>query len=347
MPQAIWALRPGDDMTPSPQALPWPADPDHIDRAARAWARGELVAFPTETVYGLGGDAAQAQAVQAIFDAKGRPNDHPLIVHVGDAAQAMAFAASCPPAVERLMAKAWPGPLTLILPRRPGVAQEAAAGQDSIGIRCPDHPVAQALLRAALAHGVPGVAGPSANRFGRVSPTRASHVIEEFAGRVPVVDGGACAVGIESTIVDATRDRLVVLRPGHFAAEQLSQWAGQTVWGHDQASGPAPRASGTLESHYAPRARVRLFTRAELLARGQSPAPLKVAVWSPDAPPPGWAGPWRIQPSDAQACAHDLYAALRELDATGVDELWVAQVPQGEGASQWWAVADRLRRAAA
>ncbi len=338
--------------TPNPNAKPWPADPEHIARAAQHWARGELVAFPTETVYGLGADANQPQAVNAIFAAKGRPSDHPLIVHVTDVEQAMAFAAHCPPSVERLLAQAWPGPLTVILPRRSGVASAAAGGQDSIGLRCPAHDVAQALLRAARAHGVHGVAGPSANRFGRVSPTRASHVIAEFAGQVPVVDGGDCQVGIESTIVDATRDRLVILRPGHFSAEQLSQWAGQTVWAQDQDGAQAPRASGTLESHYAPRARVRLLERTDLLARCRLHATemhpnAKVAVWSPDAPPSTWTGPWRIQPHDAQACAHDLYACLRELDEEGVDEIWVAQVPQDASASEWWAVADRLRRAAA
>ena len=343
-----------DPMTPTPNlnAKPWPADAEHIERAAQRWASGELVAFPTETVYGLGADANQPQAVNAIFAAKGRPSDHPLIVHVTDVEQAMVFAALCPPSVERLLAQAWPGPLTVILPRRPGVASLAAGGQDSIGLRCPAHDVAQALLRAARERGVHGVAGPSANRFGRVSPTRASHVIAEFAGQVPVVDGGDCLVGIESTIVDATRERLVILRPGHFSAEQLSHWAGQTVWAEDQASDQAPRASGTLASHYAPRARVRLLERTDLLARCQShssecqPNP-KVAVWSPDAPPSGWTGPWRIQPRDAQACAHDLYACLRELAEVGVDEIWVAQVPQGDGAADWWPVADRLRRAAA
>ena len=337
---------------PTDSQAAWPADPAHMDRAALRWRAGELVAFPTETVYGLGADATQDAAVARIFAAKGRPSDHPLIVHVADVEHAKAFAAAWPPAVERLLAKAWPGPLTVIVPRRAGVATAAAGGQDSVGLRCPSHPVAQALLRAAHAQGVAGVAGPSANRFGRVSPTRAAHVIDEFEGHVPVVDGGDCSVGIESTIVDATRERLVVLRPGHYTATQLSEWAGETVWAHDPQPSQAPKASGTLASHYAPRAKVRLMARDALLARcAQAPA-RKVAVWSPDAAPPGWTGAWRIQPTQAQAFAHSLYATLRELDALGVDEIWVAQVPTAtEGhagqADEWAGVADRLQRAAA
>lgn len=346
-------------VAPSTWPAPWPADPQHIERAAQRWRAGELVAFPTETVYGLGADAMQDAAVARIFEAKGRPSDHPLIVHVAHAEQARGFAAQWSQPVARMLAKAWPGPLTVIVPRRAGVATAAAGGQDSVGLRCPSHPVALALLQAAHRVGVAGVAGPSANRFGRVSPTCAAHVIQEFEAHVPVVDGGECSVGIESTIVDATRDTLVVLRPGHYTAAQLSEWAGQTVWAHDPKPSQAPKASGTLASHYAPRAKVRLMARAPLLERctqaSQTPKAghhLKVAVWSPDAAPPGWTGAWRAQPTQAQACAQSLYATLRELDALGVDEIWVAQVPSASElsaghADEWAGVADRLQRAAA
>lgn len=334
-------------LTPdAPASAVWPPTPEGVAQAAQRWRAGELVAFPTETVYGLGADATQDAAVAKVFAAKGRPSDHPLIVHVASAQDLPAFVREVPPAVARLVTHAWPGPLTLILPRRPGVAQAAAGGQDSVGVRCPSHPVAQALLRAAQALGVAGVAGPSANRFGRVSPTRAQHVWQEFNGEVPVVDGGDCEVGIESTIVDATRGALVILRPGHYTAAQLSEWAGEPVLAQDALSQAAPKASGTLASHYAPQARVRLWPRERLMAlvtEGATPPP-EVAVWSPDPSPAGWLGPWRIQPQDPHDCARVLFATLRELDASGVREIWVSEVPEGEA---WAGVADRLRRAAA
>ena len=185
-----------------------------IADAARRIHAGELVAFPTETVYGLGADASSDAAVARIFAAKGRPADHPLIVHVANAAQVLDFAASVPPFAVRLMQAFWPGPLTVILPRKKGVATAAAGGQNSIGLRCPAHPVALDFLKACLALGVSGVAGPSANRFGRVSPTTAAHVRDEFGGDLLILNGGPCEVGIESSIVDCTRSRPVLLRPG-------------------------------------------------------------------------------------------------------------------------------------
>ncbi len=185
-------------------------DPQAILEAARRIQAGELVGFPTETVYGLGADASNDDAVAGIFAAKGRPANHPLIVHVADAAQVGDYAASVPPFAARLMQAFWPSPLTVILPRREGIASAAAGGQDSIGLRCPAHPVALAFLKACRT----GVAGPSANRFGRVSPTTAQHVAGEFGDALLVLDGGPCAVGIESSIVDCTRGRPVLLRPG-------------------------------------------------------------------------------------------------------------------------------------
>ncbi|HZF80226.1 MAG TPA: L-threonylcarbamoyladenylate synthase, partial [Rubrivivax sp.] len=190
------------------------SDPVALQRAADQLARGELVAFPTETVYGLGARADDDAPVAAIFAAKGRPADHPLIVHIASLQAAQWFAPDIHPAAQRLMAAFWPGPLTLILARRPGRAAAAAGGQDSIGLRMPAHPVAQALLAAAAQLGVPGVAAPSANRFGRVSPTRAAHVAQEFGPALMVLDGGDCEVGIESAIVDCSGAQPTLLRPG-------------------------------------------------------------------------------------------------------------------------------------
>lgn len=314
-----------------------PTGPEALERAARTLAEGGLVAIPTETVYGLAARADDDRAVARIFAAKGRPPDHPLIVHVADAAGVEAFAAQVPAGARTLMAHFWPGPLTLILPRKAGVAAAAAGGQESIGLRCPSHPVAQALLRRVAELGVPGLAAPSANRFGRVSPTRAQHVRDEFDAALPVLDGGDCPVGIESTIVDCTRDPPALLRPGGVSRTEIETVLRRPLAAPDAAS---PRAPGTLESHYAPRARVRLVDAPELAAA----RPLQeVAVYSRlPIPPAGWAAAWRM-PADAVAAAHDLFAVLRELDAAGVAQIWVER-PPAEPA--WEGVNDRLRRAA-
>src|SRR6185312_11603773 len=218
-------------------------DPAALQRAAAELAAGELVAFPTETVYGLGARADDDAAVARIFAAKGRPADHPLIVHVRDVAAAHAFAADWPPAAQKLADAFWPGPLTVIVPRRDGMGTASAAGQASIGLRCPAHPVARALLAAAAALGVPGVSGPSANRFGRISPTTAAHVHQEFGDAMTIVDGGECEAGIESAIVDCSRGAPALLRPGVLTREQI-----EAVLGHPlrEAGADAPRASGTL-----------------------------------------------------------------------------------------------------
>ena len=203
-----------------------------ITQAAQVLAAGGLVAFPTETVYGLGADAGNDAAVAGIFTAKGRPSDHPLIVHVPDANAATRFAAAVPPVAQRLMQAFWPGPLTLILPRRPDAGRAAAGGQDSIGLRCPAHPVAHALLLACAAAQPPvlGLAAPSANRFGRVSPTAAAHVASEFGDELLVLDGGATPVGIESAIVDCTRGVPVLLRPGTLTRAAIESASGPSTW---------------------------------------------------------------------------------------------------------------------
>ena len=320
-------------------------DPAAVAAAARCLADGALVGLPTETVYGLAARADQTAAVQGIFQAKGRPADHPLIVHVADLDGASAFAADIPPAARRLAAAFWPGPVTVIVPRRAGMAEAASGGQPSIGLRCPSHPVAQALLRQTAALGVPGLAAPSANRFGRISPTTAAHVADEFGPGLLVLDGGDCPLGIESAIVDCSRGKPVLLRPGVLTRTAVEAVLGEAL--HD-ADADAPRAPGTLASHYAPRARLRLWPAAALAAALDTPAmwPRKLAVYSRrpvDAAAGQPACPWRPMPDDPATAAHDLFAVLRQLDTTGATEIWVEQPPETPA---WEGVRDRLRRAA-
>jgi L-threonylcarbamoyladenylate synthase len=337
----------------------WPPEGATFEAAARHLQAAGLVGLPTETVYGLAADADNPLAVARIFAAKGRPSDHPLIVHIAAphapsqaAWQTLVgrYAHDVPPFAWALMKAFWPGPLTLILPRREGVATAAAGGHDSVGLRCPDHPTAQAMLLAAQRCGVWGVAAPSANRFGRVSPTSAAHVADEFSGlsqaELLVVDGGPCAVGIESTIVDATRGVPVLLRPGMITAEQLAQVCGQAVRGADA---HAPRVSGSLVSHYAPQARVVLGNEAELNTVVQAlsqddRASGRFALYARSgvAVPSGM--PFEAMAEDAAACAHDVFAVLRRLDTPGRHTIWVHTPPAGEA---WDGVRDRLQRASA
>jgi L-threonylcarbamoyladenylate synthase len=320
-----------------------------IEQAAQLLAAGELVAFPTETVYGLGADAGSDSAVAKIFAAKGRPSDHPLIVHVADASGVTAFASEVPDFAHKLVQAFWPGPLTLILHRREGIAAAAAGGQASIGLRCPAHPVAHALLRACAqaAPPVAGLAAPSANKFGRVSPTTAGHVAAEFGEELLVLDGGPCRVGIESTIVDCTRGVPVLLRPGVLTREQVEAACGETLRSPDDMDGQAPRASGTLESHYAPNARVRLMDAKSLQTA--------LDVLGPDAKHIATYSRAilrtrsdkvlrRRMPDDAQETARQLFAVLREFDAQGVGLIWVETPPDEP---EWEGVRDRLQRAAA
>jgi len=318
-----------------------------IEQAAQALAQGQLVAFPTETVYGLGADAASDEAVARIFAAKGRPSDHPLIVHVPDAAAVPRFAAEVPLFADKLMQAFWPGPLTLILPRRDGVAAAAAGGQATIGLRCPSHRVAHALLLACAARGVHGVAGPSANQFGRVSPTTAQHVRGEFGDGLLVLDGGACQVGIESTIVDCSRGVPVLLRPGTLTRQAIEAACGQPLRSPHELEQPAPRASGTLEAHYAPYARVRLMDAKALQQAldvlGADAA--GIATWSRSILRTRSANVLRRRmPDDAAETARQLFAVLREFDAQGVKLIWIEQPPD---LPEWEGVRDRLRRAAA
>jgi L-threonylcarbamoyladenylate synthase len=320
------------------------SDPAVIQGAAARLAAGELVAFPTETVYGLGARADDDAAVAKVYRAKGRPADHPLIVHVADAGSVKRFATQVPPVAVRLVAAFWPGPLTIILLRAPGMGSAAAAGQDSIGLRCPSHPVARALLDAAHSLGVAGVAAPSANRFGRISPTQAPHVTAEFGDALTVLDGGPCTLGIESTIVDCSRGRPVLLRPGVLTRAQIEAAAGEALHDPDAA---APRASGTLLSHYAPRATLRLMPARELHAAVQRlgdslPA---LAVYSRALPQGTGSGlRHRAMPERAADAAHELFSVLRAFDDEGVQLIWVEEPP---ATPEWEGVRDRLRRAAA
>lgn len=315
-------------------------DPQALDEAAHRLAAGGLVAFPTETVYGLGARADDDRAVAAVFAAKGRPADHPLIVHLADTCAAAAFADAIDEHARRLMDAFWPGPLTVIVSRRPGVADGAAAALPTVGLRCPAHPVARALLARAAALGVPGVAAPSANRFGRVSPTRARHVVQEFGDDLLVLDGGDCAHGIESAIVDCSAADPVLLRPGTLARAEIERVLGRPL----AAPGAAPtRAPGTLAAHYAPRARLRLASAQGLAARLAEADAATQAVYSRERPSAGCAA-WRPMPADAAAVAHELFAVLRELDTGAVRTIWVEQ--PGDDA-RWEGVRDRLRRAAA
>ena len=334
-------------------------NPESIAEAAAFIKAGGIVGIPTETVYGLAADADSAQAVAKIFVAKGRPADHPLIVHVADSAGVAHFADDVPDFAKQLIAAFWPGPLTLILPRRDGVAQAAAGGQNSIGLRCPSHPVAQRLLVAMRDAEPPvwGLAAPSANQFGRVSPTTALHVQDEFDADLLILDGGPCDVGIESTIVDCTRGVPVLLRPGAITPAQLQAACGEKVIldaDMPDTAQEGPRASGTLEAHYAPKAKLRLMDAralqtalnmlgADMDAKGGD-APV-IATYSRSVLRCASSKVLRRRmPDDATATAQQLFAVLRDFDDHGVKLIWVESPPD---APEWQGVADRLSRAAA
>ena len=311
-----------------------------VVHAAQLLREAELVAFPTETVYGLGADAANAAAVAKIFALKGRPADHPLIVHVANFDAAAKWARQIPHEAHTLAERFWPGPLTMILPKRSSVPDAVTGGQRTVGLRCPSHPLAQELLREFARGGSGAIAAPSANRFGHVSPTTAQHVRDEFGDELHVLDGGACEVGLESTIVDLSRGLPVLLRPGAISRAQLAKALGEEPRERDV---NAPRAPGALASHYAPRtplvvlaaeavdALARAGAETAVLAMRDSAENVKVAAWIVASGDPGTYG-------------HDLYANLRRLDASGAKRI-VVQAPPANAA--WEAVNDRLQRAAA
>lgn len=312
-----------------------------IDRAVAVLHAGGLVAFPTETVYGLGADAANATAVQKIFAAKGRPHDHPLIVHIAEAAQFAAWGRDIPQSAHLLARCFWPGPLTLVLKRAHGVSDLVTGGQDTIALRAPSHPVARTLL----ARFGGGVAAPSANRYGRVSATTAEHVRRELGDTIDcVLDGGATEVGIESTIVDLSGAQPSVLRPGMISAHMLEEALGALLAAPSTAS---PRAPGTLERHYAPHTPLMVMEPDLLLelASSLSRQGKRVAVLARSARQPLLTGlTWIGAPSDPAGYAHDLYANLRRLDEAGCDAILAEALPPQ---AAWTAIRDRLARASA
>ncbi|RMG98300.1 MAG: threonylcarbamoyl-AMP synthase [Deltaproteobacteria bacterium] len=314
------------------------ATPQSIETAARALRAGALVAFPTETVYGLGARADDPHAVARIFAAKGRPADHPLIVHVAEASALAQIAASVPPSAWTLAERFWPGPLTLVLPKAPSVPPEVTGGLDTVAVRVPAHPVARALLQAAQ---VP-VAAPSANRFGRTSPTTAAHVQAEFGDTVAyVLDGGPCTVGLESTIVDLSGATPAILRPGGIPRVAVEAALGTHL---NTSNANRPRAPGSLPAHYAPAVPLEVVPAADLeryvADHGDD---LPVGLLAFEAPPFGdealrfWA-----MPADPVAYGRLLYARLREAESC-CGRILVASPPEDPA---WEAVWDRLRRAA-
>jgi L-threonylcarbamoyladenylate synthase len=320
-----------------------------IAHAASVLRAGGLVAFPTETVYGLGADASRDDAAAKIFAVKGRPRAHPLIVHIAPSARLDDWAAEVPDAARRLVAAAWPGPLTVILKRGPRVALATTGGAATVGLRVPAHPMAQELLRAFDG----GIAAPSANRFGAVSPTTADHVVADLGDNVDyVLDGGPCDVGVESTIVDLSRARPVLLRPGGLPRETIEAIVGLL----DAPDAEAPAAPGTLASHYAPTAEVIAVELGDVPAmvetvrrrdrRDAGAREIKVAVLAPRGAFISWPNLDALLyplPDDLAGMAHDLYSALRDLDAKHVDVV-IAALPPAVGLGE--AVGDRLRRAA-
>lgn len=317
------------------------AAPASIAQAAAALARGELVAFPTETVYGLGANASDSDAVRRIFEAKGRPVDHPVIVHLASPRDMERWARVVPDDALKLARAFWPGPLTMILPRAGHVSDAVTGGQDSVGLRVPSHPIARALLTEFG----DGIAAPSANRFGHVSATTAQHVAQDLGNAVSLIlDGGESDVGIESTIVSLCSSTAMVLRPGYIGVEALTDTLGyvpRTL----TASSEAPRAPGTLAAHYAPHAPAWLVAahavRAEcerLMDRDERVGVLARTSGRPE----DFDGVWISAPHQAAAYAHALYANLRALDAAAVDVILIERVPDDP---QWHAIGDRLSRA--
>lgn len=309
-----------------------------IERAAETLRSGGLVGVPTETVYGLAADASNPAALKKIFSAKGRPADHPLIVHVADLSELKHWAAEVPRAAWLLAEKFWPGPLTMVLKSAPNVSDLITGGQDTVAVRVPGHPVALKLLKAFGA----GVAAPSANKFGRVSPTTAAHVRAEFGGELEVVlDGGACEVGIESTIVDLTREPLAILRPGRISAQQIADALMAPV---GEAGSDRPRVPGALASHYAPNTPLKLVSPDEIDAFVRRQAGTAVAVMARRSRPrESKAALWQVAPELPQDYEQHLYAMLRRIDAAGCGLIVVETLPL---LPEWAALRDRIGRAA-
>jgi L-threonylcarbamoyladenylate synthase len=312
------------------------ADAELLSQAVQALKRGEVIGLPTETVYGLAADAMNIAAVRKIFALKGRPVDHPLIVHIADSAQLSKWAINIPEEAFVLAQHFWPGPLTIILQKHHSVPDEVTGGQNTIGLRCPAHPLALVLLQQLNS----GVAAPSANRFGHISPTTAQHVRNEFGDAVAIVlDGGECEVGIESTIIDLSSEQPRLLRPGMISQTDIESVIGSIA---SQANQESPRVSGSLAAHYAPHTPMRMLARdALILEYGlKVKQGLHCEVLCLDTLPDDVKG--LSLSNEYHAYAHGLYAAMRELDSRHADLLLMEQTPQ---TSDWLAVNDRLSRA--
>ncbi len=317
--------------------------PENIALAAARLQNGELLAFPTETVYGLGANALNVGAVEQIYSTKGRPSYNPLIVHVASTGDARRLAAQWPENAQKLAEAFWPGPLTLVVPKTSQIPDIISAGLETVALRVPAHPVALELLRVAQ---IP-LAAPSANRSGEVSPSRASHVIQSLGDSIWVLDGGPCDVGIESTVVDVSGDAIAILRPGTLSRRQIEWVVGPLIEADDAGEGAPRRSPGTLEKHYAPRALVHLYStwidaafHAPLLASGQK---VGVLAFEPTTLGRQFDIRERVMPSEPASYARELYGALRDLDEAGVALILVEDVP---GGSAWEGVRDRLKRAA-
>jgi L-threonylcarbamoyladenylate synthase len=322
-----------------------PVDAAAIDRAVDVLRRGGLVAVPTETVYGLAADADNEEAVRKLFAAKGRPADHPVIVHVADASAFDDWAIEVPDAARVLAAAFWPGPLTLVLKRGARARDVLTGGQDSVGLRSPAHPWARALLQAFDG----ALAAPSSNSFGRISPTTAQHVIDDLGvkprGKIDLIlDGGACPVGIESTIVDVRTDMPTLLRPGAIMRDQLQTALHRPVV---DAGGQSPRSSGRLEKHYAPHTPLTVMPIDQLAAVLSKPGRARIALLAPLSLLQNCRADVLLAiaaAEDADDYARSLYSSLHRLDSTGAERLFVAEPPAG---ASWEAIHDRLRRAQA
>lgn len=307
--------------------------------------RGELVAFPTETVYGLGADATSDAAVKSIYEAKGRPSTNPLIVHVPETADARRFVTALTPAAEILAKQFWPGPLTMVLPRGAGVSPVVSAGRDTVAIRCPKHKVADALLRTAERP----IAAPSANRSGFTSPTTAQHVLAELEGRIPLIlDGGPCVVGLESTVIDMTVSPPKILRPGAITREMMQELIGSVDVFHGSVKSDEAAASpGLLSRHYAPRTPAYRFNRTQWESiRDNALRSTDVRILLSFDPAISLAAPHEtiLLPTDSTGYAKTIYSALREADERHGSSIFVLS-PDNESEGLWAAVTDRLRRA--
>jgi L-threonylcarbamoyladenylate synthase len=307
-----------------------------IEQAIELLKQGRLVAFPTETVYGLGADASNSQAVKKIYQVKGRPSHHPVIVHIAAIEQLNNWAIDVPDEVKQALTKLWPGPLTIIAKKNPLVPSEVTGGQETIGVRVPSHPVALKLLQAFGG----GVAAPSANKFGRISPTDAVHVEEELGNEVDLIlPGGRSSVGIESTILDVSKKPYRILRLGAISQAQLSDAIGEPILLLEK-NEIAPRAPGLLANHYAPKHTMILVEPSAMKQRVAEYKNKKLAVISFEQP---LAGTWFKMPKEVDRYAHELYATLRKADYEH-EIILVEAVPDSY---EWAAIFDRLQRAAA